>query len=114
MKKQIFYFKDEDSDGPSFSLDDILDEAKEEGLKTILVYEAIPDKFEKDFIWCMEIGEATERKGCTKKLCSEYVSKNGKNGICKQRGNLYTWGTPHLFDVETGKELPLPEDYDAN
>jgi hypothetical protein len=113
MKKQIFYFKNEDSDGPASSLGDLIAEAKEDGLKTILVYEAIPDKLEKEFIWCKEINEAEKRTICTKKNCGGYEPRNGKNGVCKDRGNLYTWGTPHLYDVETGKELPLPEDYDT-
>lgn len=114
MKKQIFYFKDEDSDGPASSLNDLLAEAKEDGLKTILVYEAIPDKFEKEFIWCIKTGEAGDRERCTKKHCNGYEPRNGKNGVCKHRGNLYTWGTSHLFDVETSKELPLPEEYEKD
>jgi hypothetical protein len=61
----------------------------------------------------MTTGAVGEREECTKKLCNDYIPRNGKNGVCKHRGNLCTWGTPHLYDVETGKELPLPEDYDT-
>jgi len=113
MKKQIYYFKDDDSDEMSHSIEYLLEEAVEDGLKTILLYEAIPDNSEPDYVWCSEKEATTEKSECKKSQCCYYKPRNGKNGVCEFRRRLYTSGTPHLFEVKTGKELPLPEDYDT-
>lgn len=110
MKKKKLYFNSDENDGIAAPLDHWINEAKElREEKTVLVYEAVRDHIDDQYVWCGIIEEAGERSGCKKSLCTDYDPRNGKNGVCKHRGKLYTWGTPHVFDVETGKELPIPE-----
>jgi len=93
-----FYFKDID-DTFCVSLEDHIHDAKIEGLSEITLIEAIPDKDNKDFIWCTHFAECGERSFCKKSVCDSYSSKSGR-GKCKHRGNLYEHGEEVKFNVE--------------
>ncbi|WP_321331912.1 hypothetical protein [uncultured Bacteroides sp.] len=111
MKKvEQLYFKDEDSCSVQ-SLEDFINEAKEEGLSEITLFEADPDT-EKEYIWCEAFGETKEKSECRKKCCSGYEKPENGN-ICADRGTLYWHGRKMLFNVTTSKlirEIEVEED----
>lgn len=97
MSKQKLYFKDSD-EIICTSIQSILEDAKEQNLTSITVFEAIPDNETKDFVWCTHYFQITEKSICKKSECSMYSSKSGR-GVCKHRGKLYLHGKQVTFDV---------------
>lgn len=97
MSKEKLYFKSID-DNICYSLQTQIEDARDEGLTTVTLVEAIPDNDNNDYVWCSHY-EATEEKSlCSKNNCSAYTSKSGR-GKCEHRGNLYTFGEEVTFDV---------------
>jgi hypothetical protein len=97
MKKQKLYFRSIDN---TFCepLEDILNDAKFEGLSEIKVIEADPDTDTTDHIWCRHYGEVTERSDCSKSVCPHYESKSGR-GKCSSKGKLYYHGEEVTFKI---------------
>jgi len=95
MKKEKLYFLDED-DEFCLPLSIRLEEAREEGLTEITLFEAIPDKHMKEFVYCRHEGEITETSDCRKHICPYYDSKSGR-GVCRHRGKLYLHGDQKTF-----------------
>jgi len=98
-KKEKLYF-DSIDDTTCYPIDGKIAMAKEVGLKSITVIEAVPDNDNPDHIFCMDSGEVEERQECKKSLCSSYSSKSGR-GVCGNRGKLYSFGEEVTFDVPT-------------
>lgn len=100
MKKQEqaqLYFRSVD-DTFTETLEDLLSDAKIDGLSEITVIEAIPDNGTSDMIWCLYHGECGEKSECKKSICPQYESKSGR-GACKHRGKLYLHGEEKTFKV---------------
>ncbi|MFV0587514.1 hypothetical protein [Bacteroides reticulotermitis] len=95
------YFRDKDSVFVE-CLDDLLGQAKQDGLTEVTVLEAIPDDM-KDYVWCTYHGDVTERNECRKAMCANYESKSGR-GVCSNRGQLFRHGEAVTFKVEEKKE----------
>lgn len=102
MKKEKLYFENEDSE-VCYPLRFHIENAKEEGLKEIELFEAIPDTTNKDFIWCSELETTGEKSECNK-TCP-YYSAPEKGRICKKRGKLMEWGEIFKFCVETSQPI---------
>lgn len=99
MKKEVeMYFRNVDSNFCE-TLEDIISDAKFDGLTQVTVIEAIPDNGTSDMIWCTHEGEANERSECKKSVCPYYESTSGR-GVCKHRGQLYLYGEEKTFDLE--------------
>lgn len=97
MKKQKLYFYDEDSE-ICYPLSYHIENAKEEGLKEIELFEAIPD-LNKDIVWCTEMETTGEKSECNK-TCP-YYKVPAKGRICELRGKLMECGEKIKFNVET-------------
>lgn len=97
MAIEKLYFENEDAN-ICYPLQYHLERAKEEGLKEIELFEAIPDNNNKDFIFCSLIGEVGDREFCKKSECKDYTSKSGR-GICSNRGKLMNFGKQLKFKV---------------
>lgn len=96
MKKELqMYFRSID-DCFCNTLEDILEDAKIEGLTEITVIEAIPDNGTTDMIWCTYHGECLDRGECKKSICRQYESTSGR-GVCQHRGKLYLHGEEKTF-----------------
>ena len=93
--KEQRYFRNEDSVFCE-TLEDLLSDAKLEGLTEITLIEAIPAN--NAYVWCMHEGEVADRDMCKKSECRFYESKSGR-GKCKHRGNFYNFGTDVTFDL---------------
>lgn len=108
MKKQQLYFKNEDSEH-CYTIEHHLEEAKEEGLEFITLFEAYPDP-DKDYFWCRSDDSIcfSSDNPCGKH-CEDYQPRNGKFGICKHKTHCYTWGTQVKFNVKTGEKIPIEE-----
>lgn len=99
MKTKVkLYFRNEDSTNCE-TLDDILNDAKDDGLKEITVLQAIPDNGFSGNIWCMHLGEVYDKSECNKKECCYYSSKSGR-GVCESRGKLYLHGEKETFKID--------------
>jgi len=98
IQKNEMYFRNIDSEICE-ELQDLLDEAKHEGLDKITLVEAIPDNGNPDTIWCSLEGTCSERSECKKAICNGYTSKSGR-GKCDYRGNLYLHGNEKTFIIE--------------
>lgn len=95
--KEKLYFREIDSNW-CYTLDYHMSDAINEGLDTITLYEA--NKAEgSSYIFCKEVGEATEKTDCNKRDCDMYASKSGR-GVCMHRGQLYEHGEEVTFDVK--------------
>lgn len=92
-----FYFRDECDAEMCFHLDYHMDNARDEGLTEITLYEAVPEKVE-GFFWCRAVDEVSEDGYCGKS-CEDYEPKNGKSGMCRHKGNLFTRGEKRTFKV---------------
>ncbi len=90
MSKKKYYFESID-DTICYELSYHVINAKDEGLQEITLVEAVPDTETKDFIWCSEHAEVTERNMCRKVECESYTSKSGR-GVCSHRGKLFLHG----------------------
>lgn len=97
MKTEKLYFRSID-DNTCHTLAYHMDNAKDEELQKITLYEAIPDIDNKEHVWCSHF-EVVEKAECKKSQCELYTSKSGR-GICEHRGNLYTFGEEVIFKVE--------------
>jgi len=86
MKK--LYFENEDS--PTCHTIDYFIDNSDPDQKEVKVYVAKPIN-DDSFFWCKSVGEVAEN-GCCGKSCSDYAPKNGKSGMCKHKGKLYTHG----------------------
>ena len=64
MKTNKLYFENEDAN-ICYPLQYHLERAKEEGLKEIELFEAIPST-EKDYIWCSELETVGNKSECNK------------------------------------------------
>ena len=95
MKSQKLYFENKDSN-ICYPLQTHLERAKEEGLKEIELFEAIPST-EKDYIWCSELDTTSEKHGCNKDC--PYYKVSGKSKICDFRGKLKDFGKQLKFKV---------------
>jgi|GEM_PF-1597093 len=106
MKKEQLYFRNEDSE-LCYGLKQHLEEALEEGLETITLFEAHPDP-DKDYFWCQSDSSVcfSNDNPCGKH-CTDYEPKNGKFGICKHKSHCYTWGKKEKFNVQTGEKIPM-------
>ena len=102
MKKEKLYFENEDSE-MCYPLGYHIEKAKEEGLKEIELFEAIPDTTNKDTIWCSELETTGEKSECNK-TCPYYTAPE-KGRICKRRGKLMEWGESFKFSVETSQPV---------
>ena len=87
MSKQ-FYFEKEDSEF-CYTIDYFRDKSDPEE-KEITIYKAIPLN-DDTFFWCRSVDEVGTNGDCGK-FCSDYAPKNGKSGMCKFKGRLYTHG----------------------
>lgn len=99
IKTEKLYFIDI-NDTNCCTLSDRLNHARLEGLEKVTLVEAISDNDNPDYVWCSQLGEATERQECKKSICSYYESKIGR-GVCSNRGNLYCHGDEVTFYVPT-------------
>ena len=98
MIKEQLYFKSID-DTFVENLEDLLNDAKHEGLKEVTFVKAIPAPNDPDNIWCMHKGDVEDRDECRKSTCAYYESKSGR-GVCKHRGTLYHFGEEVKFNLE--------------
>lgn len=90
------YFKDEDSDLCS-DLESHLKLAKQEGLSTITLLEAILDTIT-DMVWCGYY-DAVEKSDCRKAFCSRYKPNKSGKGTCVHRGRLFLKGEEREFEI---------------
>ena len=95
MTKPKFYFRDNDE--CCYAKEYHLSDAKDEGLKEVELFEAIPEKVSGMF-WCRAVSESTEEGYCGKQ-CDEYSPKNGKSGMCRFKGYFYQKGKKVIFKV---------------
>lgn len=101
------YFLNEDAN-ICYPLQYHIDNAKEEGLKEIELFEAIPDTVNTDMVWCSEYVNTMERSECNKDCPQFHCSKaSPKSRRCDFRGKLYMWGDIFRFDVETGNQITV-------
>lgn len=107
MSRPKLYFRNEDSE-ECYTLDWHLEDARDEELEKIELFEAIPDK-DKRYFYCRsfsevcEVGQDFEPCG---NGCDGYEPRNGKFGICKHKTHCHTWGEKINFDVKTGRIIP--------
>lgn len=78
-------------------LQDILNNAKFEGLSEVKAIEAIPSN-DPNNVWCTHYGEVIERSDCSKSVCRYYESKSGR-GKCSNKGKLYDFGEEITLNV---------------
>lgn len=97
MEKQKLYFKSVD-DEICAPLESHLADAKWDDCNEITLFEAVPDHDTQHVIWCTHLLACVERPQCTKAECEYYTSKSGR-GACLHRGQLYTHGEAHTFQV---------------
>ena len=97
MKKQKLYFENDDSE-ICYPLSYHIENAKDNGLKEIELFEAIPDTLNKDIVWCAEMETTGEKSECNK-TCP-YYKKPVKGRICELRGKLMEWGEKVKFEVK--------------
>jgi hypothetical protein len=95
-KKPKYYFLTEDCEN-CHTIEHFMDMAKEQGLTTLELYEAVPDKIE-GFFWCNAEGVLTENAYCGKE-CIDYLPRNGKSGICRHKSNLCKHGKKVVFEL---------------
>lgn len=67
---------------------DVLEEMQpgESRVVILAVPESVPGHF-----WCLQLGMPGERGDCGS-ICEHYKPRNGKNGCCSHRGQLYKYG----------------------
>ena len=100
MRKDKLYFENEDSE-ICYPLEDHLNEAKDNEVDQIELFEAVPYKG-KEYVWCSYLGRCLERCECNKPSCNVY-EKPKKGNICANRGSAFEHGEKVKFDVKTGK-----------
>ena len=92
------YFRDVDSTFTE-TLQEIIDDARLDGLTEVTVLEAVPDNGTSGHIWCTVSGTCVEQSECRKSQCSDYTSKSGR-GRCQNKGYLYLHGEEKTFKVD--------------
>jgi hypothetical protein len=97
MKRTKYYFRKEDSER-CYTIDKHMDDAREEGLTEITLFEAKRQKLH-DFIYCHAVDECGEKGECGK-CCGDYQPRNGKSGMCKNQGLLYEPSKEVKFKVQ--------------
>ena len=85
------YFAKTDEDEFAYSKQHHLDYMKENNIEEMEVYEAVVERGT-GFFFCKEVQEVGEAKESCGKECKDYSPRNGKGGICKNYGYVYTWG----------------------
>lgn len=102
MKKQQYYFKDEDSE-ICYPLSIHLEEAEQEDLTEITLFKAIRSK-DKDVYWCRHYQTVGESRGSgCGKACPAYKPRNGKSGICTHSAKTYEGEEQVTFSKVNGK-----------
>ena len=81
-----YYFRNI-NDEICYTLDYHLSDAKDEGLKEIELFEAIPEKVE-GFYYCKAVEAPAEKDFCGKN-CEDYIPRNGKNGMCRHKARFF-------------------------
>lgn len=97
MKAKL-YFQDVDSTF-CYPLEEHLKEAKEEGLTSVTLIEAVPDDKTSEYVWCSNYEDVAERSECKKSNCMSYSSKSGR-GVCEHRRKLFLHGESVEFKVD--------------
>jgi len=93
-----FYFQTEHSE-MCYSLAYHLDNAKDEGLTEIELFEAVPMKDDK-FFWCRAVDQIAEHGSCGKS-CEEYDPCNRKSGKCRFKQNtMFEHGKKVKFQIK--------------
>lgn len=87
-KNHRLYFMEGD-DECCYSKQTILRIMKEEGIKTLTVYEAKAE-FRTGYFYCKHFDEMGESNGTCGRLCEAYQPNNGRNGRCKHYGYPYS------------------------
>lgn len=103
MTKEKLYFENEDSTW-CYPLSYHIANAKEDNLKQIELFEAIPDIYNNNITWCGFDATACEKSECNKTGCSDYLAPE-KGRICQHRGKLMDWGDKVKFDVNTSRKI---------
>ncbi len=88
-RKAKYYFRGDD-DELCYPLERHVENAKEDGIEELELWEAEPERFESIF-WCKAVLAVTEEGHCGKE-CEDYTPKNGRSGMCIHKGNFYTHG----------------------
>ena len=96
------YLENEDSE-ICYPLEDHLNEAKDNEVDQIELFEAVPYKG-KEYVWCSYFGICLDRCECNKHSCNVYEKPN-KGNICANRGRAFVRGEKVKFDVKTGKKI---------
>lgn len=98
MKKPL-YFASEHELIP-IALSAHIDQAKEDGIKELTLFEAIEDKEEKTFIMCGYDLQVNAKSECNKGMCPHYLSKYQSGaGNCWYREKLYKAGKEVKFEL---------------
>ena len=107
MNKKKLYFAEYDEEY-CYSLEHHIEQAKENGLDALVLFEAKKYK-ESYYFWCIEIGEYGEKDGKTcGKICDTYTPRNGKSGICKHYSDtMYEVGERVVYDLKENKFAEL-------
>lgn len=96
--KTKYYFEALDSE-LCYTLDYHLDQAREQGLSRIELYEAVPEKVN-GFFFCRAVNAVGEDGYCGSQ-CTDYEPRNGKSGMCRHRSNtMYEHGEKVTFTVK--------------
>jgi len=100
-KRRKLYFS-EHEDEYCYIIEHHIRESKENGLKEIVLFEAVPRK-EDEYFFCEEVEEWYAKGGCGK-ACIDYSPRNGKGGVCKHWSNVsYERGKKLSYNIETNK-----------
>jgi len=99
--RAVFYFENEDA-SMCYPLDYHITNAKSNGIEEIELIEAIPDNYNKDYVWCTEVENVVEKRECNK-TCSYY--QKSKSYICELRGKLHEYGESIRFNTETSQPV---------
>lgn len=97
MRSNKLYFLDESSN-MCYPLDYHIERAKEEGLKEVELFEAVPDTFNKNMLWCLEFESMFEKSDCNKS-CPYYKALKGTK--CDLLGSLLVCGEKVKFDIDS-------------
>ncbi len=98
--KPKFYFRSVE-DELCYTADHHMANAKDEKLTEVELFEATPEKVD-GFFWCRAVDECTEDGYCGKQ-CEDYEPKNGKSGMCRHKGRLYTPGKKVIFKTQLSR-----------
>ena len=98
MKKPLFFASEHELIPVELSVH--IDQAKEDGIKELTLFEAIEDKDEKTFIFCGFDLAVNQKNECNKDMCPHYFSKyKSGRGNCLYRDKLYKAGKEVKFEI---------------